>query len=61
MAKPSMMKLSATKEASTTWFSWMWLKIKSSPMNVGVMGKPDNPKQQTKNKKAATGCSYTWP
>lgn len=31
-------------------------KVKSLPIRVGVVGKPDTPRQQSRNAKATRGC-----
>ncbi len=55
IANPSIIKLNETKSAKKNWSSWIWLKIKSSPMNVGDIGNPESPKQATKKTKAKRG------
>jgi hypothetical protein len=59
--KPSITKLIETIAANKYWFSLMWLKIKSSPTNVGVIGKPVNPKHAIKNANAIFGWSKAFP
>ena len=58
---PSIIKLDAVKKAKATWSSWMWVKMISSPTNVGVIGKPVKPRQDSKNTKANFGWSYECP
>ena len=56
-ASPFMIKLMAIKNASRIWFSSMCEIIKSSPMNVGVIGKPEIPRQAKRKTEAMRGCS----
>jgi hypothetical protein len=50
-----MIRLVAIKAVKPYWFSWMWPKIKSSPMKLGVMGKPIRPRLAIRKINACNG------
>ena len=52
---PLMIKDIETIKASTAWFSCIWLKIKSMPIKVGVIGNAASPKQASKKAKDKCG------
>jgi hypothetical protein len=56
-AMPPIIKLTESKKARKYWSSWIWLKIKSTPMKVGEIGKAINPKVAMRKKSACLGYS----